>query len=348
MKEADASETIRSLRAIISGIDKTILSLLAVRMSLSKHIGYAKSSTGLPVYDPAREVEVLSIVQDEARRLGVPVELALAVYKVILDYSRCSQVVCPEKYRIVVYGYGRMAKTLAKHFLRGGCWVAITGRSVEKARSAAREVGAEALDEDEALDWADIMLYAIPSDAVPTVLESHLERVRESVLLADIASVKKPIVERVKGMLREGQEYVSLHPLFGPLECPAGETIAVVPVRLESWKERLERLLEGLGFRYEYVDADTHDRIMAANQVLHHAALDAFKRAWIKTIEELGVRKGMAKLLATHSLRHTLELLDRLERLWSVVEEIRRTNPNSRIALEKLEDAVRSIMLEVE
>ncbi len=344
----DTHEAVRSLRAIISSIDKTILSLLAIRLKISKYIGYAKTVSGLPVYDPAREVEVLSIVQEEARRLDVPPELALALYKLILDYSRCSQVSCPDKYRVVVYGYGNMAKTLAKHFLRGGCWVALTGRSPEKAKKVAKEIGVEAMSDDEALEWADILIYAVPGDVVPRLLSEHLSRVRDSVLIADIASVKKSLVERVKRMLDENREYVSLHPLFGPLECPAGETIAIVPVQLSTWKEKLEKLLESLGFRYEYVDADTHDRVMAANQVLHHAALDAFKRAWSKTLEELGIRKGIAKLLVTHSLRQTLELIDRLEKLRPVIEEIRRGNPYARVALEKLEESVKELLSEIE
>lgn len=334
-------EPLRDIRASISEVDRAILSLLAARLRLVDLVGRAKAEQGLPVFDPAREIEVLSLVREEAARRGLPPDLASEIYSVIIRYSRCAQVTCPERLRIAVYGYGSMAETLASHMLRGGCWVAITGRSAEKARRLAERIGAEHMDVDEALDWCDVLLYAVPGPVVPQLLGEHAPRIRESVLVADIASVKKPLVERVKPIVEEkGFEYASLHPLFGPLDCPTGETVAIVPVRLEAWRERLERLLEGLGLRYEYVDADTHDRIMAANQVLHHAALEAFYRAWRMLLEELGVPVGKAKLLMTHSLRKTLSIVERLESLRRVVEEIRGENPYSGQALRMLRRVV--------
>lgn len=334
-------DTLRGIRAGITEVDRAILSLLSTRMRLVSLIARAKAEQGYPVFDPAREVEVLSIVREEAVKRGLPADLASEIYSIILKYSRCLQVACPEKLRIVIYGYGNMARTLASHMSRANCWVALTGRSIEKARSVAENLGIEALDEEEALDWADILIYTVPGPVVPELLEKHAPRIRESVLVADIASVKKPLVEKLQNILSRYEfEYVSLHPLFGPLDCPAGETIAIVPVRLRDWKERLERLLEGLGFRYEYVDAETHDKVMAANQVLHHAVLEAFKEAYKRLLEKLGVEHGLAKLLMTYSLRNTLRLLDRLERLQRVVDEIRSENPYSREALDTLRETI--------
>ena len=341
-------ETLKGIRAGITEVDRAILSLLSTRMRLVSLIARAKAEHGYPVFDPAREVEVLSMVREEAARRGLPPDLASEIYAAILRYSRCLQVTCPEKLRIAIYGYGNMARMLASHMMRAGCWVALTGRDMERARSVAESIGVEAMQEDEAIEWADMLLYTVPGSAVPQLLEKHATRLRESQLVADIASVKKPLIEAIKNTVeKHGFEYASLHPLFGPLDCPAGETIAIVPVRLDSWKERLERLLEGLGLRYEYVDADTHDRIMAANQVLHHAALEAFKRAYMLLLERLGVSQGRAKLLMTHSLRITLSLLDRLEKLQRVVLEIRRENPYSTEALRALRDIVEDLLEEM-
>ncbi len=246
-----------------------------------------------------------------------------------------------------MYGYGGMAETLARHMARGGCWVVITGRRLERAEALAKRLGVEHMAENEAIDWADLLLYAVPGNVVPELLERHAPIIRESVLVADIASVKTPLIKRVKTILeKHGFEYASLHPLFGPLECPAGEIVAVVPVRLEYWKEKLERLLEGLGFRFEYVDAETHDKIMAANQVLHHAVLQAFVESHRRLLEKLGVPLGKAKLLVTHSLRKTLDTVYRLEKLEKVIEEIRRENPYAKQALETLKEEVERLLSE--
>ena len=220
----------------------------------------------------------------------------------------------------------------------------VTGRRLEKAEELARKLGVEHMGEEEAIDWADMLIYAVPGRVVPVLLEKHSRLIRESMLVADIASVKKPLIERIKGVVESGGfEYASLHPLFGPIDCPAGETVAIVPVKLELWRNRLERLLDGLGLRYEYVDADMHDKVMAANQVLHHAALQAFQRAYKRLLEELGVPVGKAKLLATHSLRRTLEVIDRISRLERVVEEIRSENPYAAVALRALREAVEEL-----
>ncbi|AEM39330.1 Chorismate mutase, type II [Pyrolobus fumarii 1A] len=340
---SQASGAIHSIRSSITEVDRAILSLLAARMRLVSLVGEAKVAQGMPVYDPSREVEVLSIVREEAAKRGLPPDLASEIYSIIMSYSRCAQVTCPERLRIAFYGYGDMARTLARHAARGGCWVAITGRNPKKAEEAAQTTGVEYMSVEEALDWADILIYAVPWDVVPELLREHAKIIRESMLVADIASVKKPLVERVSKLLPDGVEYVSLHPLFGPVECPAGETVVVVPIRLDSWRHRLEALLEGLGFRYEYVDADTHDRVMAANQVLHHAVLEAFRRAYQELLRELNVTPGLAKLLVTRSLRQTLSVVERIESLEKVVQEIRKGNPYADKALEALRRALQDL-----
>ncbi|NOZ88579.1 MAG: prephenate dehydrogenase/arogenate dehydrogenase family protein, partial [Crenarchaeota archaeon] len=147
----------------------------------------------------------------------------------------------------------------------------------------------------------------------------------------------------VEGLYRErggGPEYASLHPLFGPLGCPAGETVAVVPLRLERWRERLEKLLTGLGLVYTYVSVEEHDKAMAVNQVLHHLVYEVLGEAMERLRERLGVEPGLLKSLATYSLRQTLSVMARLERLQAVVEEIRRLNPYAGDAVEALAEVV--------
>ena len=55
--------TIDQLRARIDEIDRQLVSLLGERASCALAIGRLKEAAGLPVYQPAREAEVLSNVQ---------------------------------------------------------------------------------------------------------------------------------------------------------------------------------------------------------------------------------------------------------------------------------------------
>ena len=325
MTSGDAAE---ALRSSLLRIDRSLVSLIAARLNIADVLGGVKRSEGMPVYDRARELTVASLLAEEVRSLGVPDSLVKEIYFMLARESRCRQLYCPEALRVAFYGYGRMARMLAGIMSRGGCWVAITGRSPEKAQEAAQAVGARYMEPRRAIDWADMLVYTVPSTAVPGLLREHLPMLRESMLVADIASVKTPLVEKIAPLLGEGSpEYVSLHPLFGPLDCPAGENIALVPVKLEKWRPRLEKLFAGLGLNPVYVTAEEHDRVMAVNQVLHHLVYDLYREAARILHEKLGIDPGRSKELVTWSLRRTESIAARLEQLHNVVKEIRRENP---------------------
>ncbi|KSW12415.1 hypothetical protein CF15_06725 [Pyrodictium occultum] len=333
-----------ALRSSLLRIDRSLVSLVAARLNIADVLGSVKRGEGMPVYDPSREIAVANLLVEEARRLGVPENLVKEIYFLLARESRCRQLYCPEALRVAFYGYGRMARTLASAMARGGCWVAITGRSVEKAREAAGAVGAKYMEPGRALDWADVLVYAVPGDAVPGLLREHLPMLRESMLVADIASVKTPLVREIAGLLGDGgPEYASLHPLFGPLDCPAGETVAIVPVRLQRWRPRLERLLAGLGLSPAYLSAEEHDKVMAVNQVLHHLVYDLYREAARLLEERLDIPTDKRKELVTHSLRSTERVAARLERLRGVVEEIRRLNPYTGEVLKALREALEGL-----
>ena len=69
-------------RERIDKIDENILKLYAERMEISREIGRIKAEKGLPVYDAAREGEILQ----RARQAG-----AEELYKVILAESKKMQ-----------------------------------------------------------------------------------------------------------------------------------------------------------------------------------------------------------------------------------------------------------------
>ncbi len=340
----EASGAAESLRASLLRIDKSILSLVAARLNIADVLGEVKKEGGMSVYDPAREITVANLLAEEARKLGIPAELAKEIYFMLARESRCRQLYCHDTVRIAIYGYGGMGRMLAGMLSRAGCWVAVTGRDPAKARRAAEQLGAKYMEPRYAIDWADILLYAVPTEALLRLLEEHRSLYRESMLIMDIASVKTPVVEKARSVLREeGPEYASLHPLFGPLSCPAGENVAVVPVRLERWRRRLEQLLVGLGLVPVYVTAEEHDKAMAINQVLHHLVYDLYRAAAEKAAEELGVSQARLKELVTWSLKQTLSVLARLEKLHPVVEEIRRENPYTRVVVAKLREALEEL-----
>ncbi len=345
-EEIALPEELLWLRKALERLDAALLETIAARLNTVKAISKAKRGAGLPVYDENREREARSSLVERARSLGLSRELAEELYTVLVHESRCAQLYCPGRLRVYIYGYGGMARTLASAMIRAGCWVAIGGRSEEKAQGLAEELGALAMEPQRGIDWADMVVYAVPGSAVPGLLEEHLRHARQSMLFTDLASVKKPLVNRIEKMLartEEPPEYASLHPLFGPLECPAGETVAIVPVRLARWREKLTQLLHGLGMKTVTIDPDTHDRVMAVNQVLHHLVHQLYHEASKKLATRLGIGSDLVEKLMTRSLRQTIQVTNRLATLSNVVEEIRQENPYSHEALSALREAVEKL-----
>ncbi|HET9794960.1 MAG TPA: chorismate mutase [Thermoanaerobaculia bacterium] len=75
------------LRVSIDELDRVLVKLLNQRAKYALEIGRAKSATGLPVYSPEREREVLAHVETENRG-PLSVDALRRLYERIIDESR--------------------------------------------------------------------------------------------------------------------------------------------------------------------------------------------------------------------------------------------------------------------
>lgn len=78
---------LRTLRAAIDGTDAHLLEGLCRRMQLAQMVGRSKAASGLPVYQPEREQEVLARLRVQARG-RMPLEAVRAIWALILHWSR--------------------------------------------------------------------------------------------------------------------------------------------------------------------------------------------------------------------------------------------------------------------
>ncbi len=80
---------LQDYRRALDGIDGELLRLFAERMEIAAKIGAYKKENGLPVYDPAREREILlRIAEKSPEGLG---DYAVSLYSLIFELSRASQ-----------------------------------------------------------------------------------------------------------------------------------------------------------------------------------------------------------------------------------------------------------------
>jgi prephenate dehydrogenase len=139
---------------------------------------------------------------------------------------------------------------------------------------------------DGPIDWEkaarhDVVMLAVPMDAVEDVARNLGPYTKPDGLVTDISSLKQAPVE---SMLRHCRgEIVGCHPLFGPaVETLKGHPIFVSPVRSNLWKEWLGSFFEDQGALVVDIDPIEHDKLMAVVQALRHFILLCFGKSLMK------------------------------------------------------------------
>jgi prephenate dehydrogenase len=154
-----------------------------------------------------------------------------------------------------------------------------TVRGVDPRAAQALAAGAiDSAHDDlaEALEGAQAAVVAVPLAAVPEAVAAVLAAAGEDCVVTDVGSTKRAIVGRV-----DDPRFVGGHPLAGSeahgveharADLFEGATWYLTPTAGTSGVllERLHRLLTGLGARPAALDAEAHDRVMAAVSHLPH------------------------------------------------------------------------------
>lgn len=134
----------------------------------------------------------------------------------------------------------------------------------------------------EVLGRVDCIVLCVPEEAVLQSLGDLLSSVRDEAVVVDILSVKG----RVAGLFRDiGRRvgYLSIHPLFPPMEDFSRFPMCAVPLAENRRSEAFLELLSSWGSEITTLSAGEHDAVMASVQATPHAALLAFGLALSKS-----------------------------------------------------------------
>jgi prephenate dehydrogenase len=154
-----------------------------------------------------------------------------------------------------------------------------TVRGVDPDADEALAAGAidEAHDDlERALTGADAAFVAVPVAALPGTVAAVLDAAPPGCVVTDVGSTKRAVVAA-----NADERFVGGHPLAGSEAAGVAHARAglfdgaiwyLTPTSATSGLllERLHRLITGLGARPAAIDADTHDRMMAAVSHLPH------------------------------------------------------------------------------
>ncbi len=312
---------IERFRREIEQIDEEIVRLFSRRFEIVKKLARLKHELGLPVYDPAREEDVRRRWVTYAEQYGVPREIARSIVDIVLSYSKILQVVdrvskkWKDRISIAVVGSGNMGKTLFGMFSMFNLRVRIF---------PARAV----LNYADEIAKCDYVVFATRSEYFYTSMFEHLLRkLRKGTVISDILSVKIPHFLHIERLARQYEHcFISTHPLFGPLDIVVGETIVLIPSSScpENVINMVAELYRDVGLQVVSLSSpEEHDRLMSIIQVAHHLhylSLMRFLSEYSK-VSNIDLKK-----LCTHSLRQTIQKLERFRQLLTTIIEIQLEN----------------------
>lgn len=261
MTDSTNEQQLDALRQKIDDVDSQLVELLAKRSALTQQVGEVKSRTGMPIYVPEREAQLIAKRRLQAQSQGVSPALVEDLLRRIMRESYHTQdkaFKCVNQTLgkvVVIGGSGALGSVIVRLFERSGYKV-------------------EILEKD---DWhkaeqifhgAGLVIVSVPINLTTVVVE-QLSNLDSNTVLADITSVKTAPLDAMM-QVHQGP-VVGLHPMFGP-DAP-GMVKQVVVVCHGRYPERYQWLLEQMqiwGATLHESTAAKHDEAMAIIQVMRH------------------------------------------------------------------------------
>jgi chorismate mutase / prephenate dehydrogenase len=327
------SERLEDLREKIRRLDEDILRAAARRIALARQVGDEKLRASLSVVDYAQERAVLDRGRMVAQDAGLEPEVADTILASLIRASVSAQdrdrvrsaSVGAGKTAVVVGGEGRMGRWFRRFLEDQG----YTAGSLDLVASDEENAWARA-----ALPTADLVLSAAPPTAT-AVLYDEWASAPPIGVVADIASIKTPLVASIRRLQQAGARVASMHPMFGPsvvllrdcdvVICDTGDEVAA---------GEIEQLFRPTTARLLHLPLAEHDRLMADVLTLAHATVIAFSLALPDAPSRLrSTTLGALQALSTNLLNESPD----------VYFEIQAKNPSSSAAIERLATAVNRV-----
>ncbi len=163
------------------------------------------------------------------------------------------------------------------------------------------------LSSKEVAHQSDFLIFSLPMDVFPEVVQETAPLVPEHKAVTDLCSLKE---RQVACMLENSKcQVIGTHPLFGPAEKDIkGRRVALCPGRGREWLKWWRDLLSRHGAIVTDVSPSEHDRIMAWVQALNHFILLSLGKA----LEDEGMDLQHVAALSTPSFERQMEIVGRL------------------------------------
>lgn len=228
--------------------------------------------------------------------------------------------------KIVVIGLGLIGGSMAIDLKKKGNRQIIGLDKNENHTQKALELGIiDSIGTENDIAEADVVIIAIPADAIPTVTIKVLDNISEHALVFDVGSVKGQVCGQIENHPNR-KNYVAVHPIAGtefsgPEAAFSGlftNKINIICNREASEKGILKkalRLFEELQMRITFMDAQEHDKHIA--YVSHLSHISAFMLG--KTVLEIEPNEKNIFNMAGSGFRSTVRLAKSSPAMWTPI-----------------------------
>lgn len=268
------SERLAEARRRIDRLDRELIRIAAERLHAAEEAGCAKAAMGQTLIDFQREREVLEAVRATATEADLEPQLAEdLVTRLILastttqEHARIASLRPGHgRQAVVVGGAGRMGRWLTAFLQTSGY-----ATHVLDPATPGGNLGAAG-----ALVSADLVLLAVPP-SIAADLYREWSASPPRGIVADVCSVKSPLLDPLRAFVRSGGRAASFHPMFGPSTSMLRGADVVLCITGDAAAEQAIRdLFASTSARLVEISLEDHDRVMAEVLTLAHATAIAF------------------------------------------------------------------------
>ncbi|GEP92198.1 prephenate dehydrogenase [Chitinophaga terrae (ex Kim and Jung 2007)] len=190
----------------------------------------------------------------------------------------------------------------------------------------------EAVSLDDAMDRADLIVLAIPVDAVLKTLPGIMDKVKPHQVIMDVGSTKEKILELVAGHPNRGR-FVAAHPMAGTeysgpdaavRNLFTHKTMVLCDVKNsdEDALELVENMVDSLQMRTVYMNGEEHDLHTAYVSHISHITSFALALTVLKKEKE----SGRIFELASGGFESTVRLAKSSPDMWVPIFKHNRNN----------------------
>lgn len=187
--------------------------------------------------------------------------------------------------KVTILGVGLIGASMALALRENGLCKAIAGygRTEEHLKSAAGQgiIDAYSLEAGKACEGSDLIVLATPVGIFKPVIEELKGYVKEGAVVTDVGSVKGDLAYALEELVPAGALYIGSHPIAGSDKSGIGDArpglfkgaLCVITPTEKSDREAIQKisaLWSGLGCRVEFMDPYEHDRAYAVVSHLPH------------------------------------------------------------------------------